>query len=722
MVRKRKAILVLIAVLLGVCSLFLSVCAEAAALPEMIPVENGVIMMDNRYITEAVRFSVPYGLSSYLTAKMSDGYLFVKGMGESLYHFVKFGPAGEPVFGLYSAAETEKQQFPDFAYPSDPAQTQAVYRMHALIGEINYLDQSESGVNRLPVYEDSRYYYFPAEYRPAPESAAKPEAGSLPAGICALVRIDKVTGLADHDYCEILAAAAISDSSSGSGTLSEYAFAVAPIDAVGGAVVLNAVYTEESDPAPSPSDVPQESGEPQESPVKSPAPTAAAASEDGAQQPVRSGDAQQRTNRTTVIHILAAWNFTIREDGVETTDLLRWSEAGAAQFPGADGGATLTLNRMKTVTHEAVYHNGIIYLTEGAYYRASADRSKPNGAAAAYVKGTLYAIAADGVRSFSLNSLVSQAHSVPYGEYYAVNLLPMERGMGILFNYYVLETGDVWTYRYYTTAALLEYSDFSVIFQSLHEEVEKTQTGGAAAEKYFNHIDLLEINGFFATVSHYHKESEDVLFPGAMIQTELVLYDEPGTPAAVLTFRNGLGFGEVRYGNTFSGNTIGLYDRIPPYDPYAGLDPETEVDFVEAGYGPVGLLTGIEALRCKTGDVIHVLDGVMLRDKDGAETTAEGLGGTLYVEYGGNRLQNGIFRPAEAGTYTFDIVFLLDGEGVRAFRTERTLIVTEKAVPPTNPSTGNPALPVLSAFVLWGFAAGIQVLRQRKSSFHKSGF
>lgn len=653
MVRKRKAILVLIAVLLGVCSLFLSVCAEAAALPEMIPVENGVIMMDNRYITETVRFSVPYGLSSYLTAKMSDGYLFVKGMGESLYHFVKFGPAGEPVFGRYSAAETEKQQFPDFAYPSDPAQAQAIYRMHALIGEINYLDQSESGVNRLPVYEDSRYYYFPAEYRPAPESAAKPEAGSLPVGICALVRIDKVTGLADHDYCEILAAAA---------------------------------------------------------------------SEDGAQQLVRSGDAQQRTNRTTVIHILAAWNFTIREDGVETTDLLRWSEAGAAQFPGADGGATLTLNRMKTVTHEAVYHNGIIYLTEGAYYGASADRSKPNGAAAAYVKGTLYAIAADGVRSFSLNSLVSQAHSVPYGEYYAVNLLPMERGMGILFNYYVLETGNVWTYRYYTTAALLEYSDFSVIFQSLHEEVEKTQTGGAAAEKYFNHIDLLEINGFFATVSHYHKESEDVLFPGAMIQTELVLYDEPGTPAAVLTFRNGLGFGEVRYGNTFSGNTIGLYDRIPPYDPYAGLDPETEVDFVEAGYGPVGLLTGIEALRCKTGDVIHVLDGVMLRDKDGAETTAEGLGGTLYVEYGGNRLQNGIFRPAEAGTYTFDIVFLLDGEGVRAFRSERTLIVTEKAVPPTNPSTGNPALPVLSAFVLWGFAAGIQVLRQRKSSFHKSGF
>jgi hypothetical protein len=342
--------------------------------------------------------------------------------------------------------------------------------------------------------------------------------------------------------------------------------------------------------------------------------------------------------------------------------------------------------RKSAVSHIAVSYENDVYFVEGVMY------GEYNKDGEHEVECQVYRLGEDSFAA-SVNELVEMDYTLENGEYYSVNLLPSNKGLGCIFNFCDVQSDLDSIYTYYSAIILLSYEDMSVQFIAYYPESELVDVNDTEMLRYQNYLDLLEINDELTTVWEYRMPTEDVIFLGELKSLSFVMLDDEGNVKDTLIMKESLTNAEAIYGCAGT-NRLYVFDDIPEYDKYTQvLSPDTIVSFVSMGYGVAYTVTGLTAVVVEVDEEANVIEGLRINNINIDELSEE-----VYVEFEEQRLENCMFSHDKEGDYIVTIV-VVSSDG-REFRFEREVTVIPSSV--VNPPTGEPwlALSLVVAIVM----------------------
>ena len=560
---------------------------------ETIYENNTAYAMENTYISEEIRFEVPYALTKYNVTKTKDGgYLFVHIDGDRV-SVVKYDGKGNLVFG-------DPLDPDNYVAVTDEGKVVTVLR-----NQYNLIDISEYNLNNVPVTFDDEYFYLPV--------VVEDEKYTL-----SMIRFNLNDGTPDYSFKEDLFEIE-KESCFSFGAV--YAWE----DVNNATVVINIdryVYEEEE--------------------------------------------------VVSLLHEIYLVSLG------EECNLVYSEEVAIEELNDGD------LVREDVVSHLALSYGNYVYFVEGVTYR---EYNKEEYA----IECIVYKLGEDVVKA-SINDLANENHTLENGEYYSVNLLPTEKGLGCILNYWDVQSDTDSIYTYYSAIASLSYEDLSNQFVVYYPESEQVEKDGVEMLKYQNYLDLLSINNDLTILWEYREPSDDVIFLGNLQTITFAILDEEGNVKDKLELQGQLGNAEVMYGNVGISNKLFLFDNIPEYDRYTEVLPEdTRVSFVALGYGLAYMVTGLDSIEVETDVDVDVINGVAIKNALGEEVLDN-----ISVEFEGQVLKDNKFSHSKEGEYEVTIVVL--GDDGREFRVSRKISVYAPNV--VNPPTGNSCIITYSILIL----------------------
>lgn len=550
--------------------------------------------MEDKYITEEARFSVPFVLTRYNVVRTSDsGYLFVD-LKQNKLNCVYYGSDGQVVFGN-----------PLNAGNYVPIKGFEGQNISLVANRYNLSSLGNYDIKSMVISEDDDYFYISVKTAGSRFGLYK-------------IRISKVSGEIDGSYLETIYE--LEDELC-------YSFgAVQAVDENG-----DSVYVINID------------------------------------KNIMDGSALAGT-----LHEIYAGSDEIK---------LMFSEE--ILFSEIETGHLL---RKKAVAHQAVIVDDVIYFLEGIRYEKHEESD-------IWHECILYSLG-ENVSKKNVNEIIDTDHFIENGVYYSVHMLPVDVGIGCIFNYCDVKYDSNNVYTYYSAVTVFSYTDMTSQFIKYYEESEMVDSGEGQKVKYLDYVDLLSINGKMAVVTEIRKPSDDVIFQGELFDINFITLDEEGNEASLLITRKGLQNADIKYGSSHLGNKLYVFDNVPEYDKYTEILPDdTEISFVSMGYGLAYTAEGLSELDTFTDTPVNVLEGVIIIN------LYNGAAGDIHAEYNGEMLENGYFTADKEGIYEV-FISCTDDEG-RIFSVVRRIYVAE--LPPeteTNPPTGDLLKPFTFLFVL----------------------